>query len=279
MDHTIRVLQCNLNHCRSAQDLVLQTFAQWSIALAVVAEPYRIPDHPRWFGDELDSVAIYWGGSQGDPPCALIERGQGFVATEWGHLAVVGCYISPNCTLVEFEVYLDAVGNCIRRCLPRPVLLLGDFNAHSREWGSPQDNPRGETIVEWAAGIDLRLLNRGSVSTCVRWQGESIVDLSWATPSATHMVSGWRVAEEVVTLSDHRHIFMDVALRPPGRASRRDGSLPRRWALKRLDRDLLEAAVIVAAWSDGHTLPDPLINQLHHAVYPNPGSISKVLQF
>ena len=256
----LRVIQCNLNHCRGAQDLLLQCLAEWSIALAVVAEPYRVPDHPRWFGDDGDSVAIYWGGGEGDPPCSLLERGQGFVAVQWGSLVVVGCYVSPNCTLAVFEGYLDEVRDCVRRYLPRPVIVLGDFNARSRAWGDARDDIRGETVLEWSAGLDLRLQNRGSVSTCVRWQGESIVDLTWATPAAARIVSGWRVAEEAETLSDHRHIIFDVAIHPPGSDSRRRrSSPPRRWSVKRLDRDALETAAIVAAWpeTDDQILPDP----------------------
>ena len=256
----LKILQGNLNHCRAAQDLLLHTVAERLIALAVVAEPYRIPDHPRWFSDEGDSVAIYWSGGQGDPPCTLLEKGQGFVTVKWGPLVVVGCYVSPNCTLAAYEVYLDGVRDCVRRNSPCPVIVLGDFNARSRTWGDVRDGARGETVLEWAAGLDLCLLNQGSVSTCVRWQGESIVDLTWATPSAVHMVSGWRVAEEMETLSDHRHIVFDVAIHPPGRPGQHSGSPPQRWALKRLDKDLLEAAAIVAAWprnQSGGILPDP----------------------
>ncbi|CAK1598874.1 unnamed protein product [Parnassius mnemosyne] len=229
----------------------MQTIAEWRVALAVVAEPYAVPDHPRWFGDESGSVAIYWSGGEGAPPCALLRRGQGFVAVQWGPLAIVGCYVSPNRSLADYEAYLDEVANCIRECQPRPLIALGDFNAHTRAWGNSRDDPKGETVMVWAAGLDLRLMNQGSVSTCVRWQGESIVDLTWATPPAMQMLSGWRVAEEVVTLSDHRHIVFNVALRQPdSNPSRRDSSPPRRWCLKRLDQDKLEAAAIVASWPE-----------------------------
>ncbi|MBF2463444.1 RNA-directed DNA polymerase [Listeria welshimeri] len=175
-------------------------------------------------------------------------------------MAIVGCYVSPNRSLADYELYLDGLADCVRRCLPRPLIVLGDFNAHARAWGNSRDDPKGVTLLDWAAGLDLRLINVGSESTCVRWQGESVVDLTWATPPAIRMLSGWRVAKEVVTLSDHRHIFFDVAIRHPDRSSRRQGdTLPRRWALKRLNRDHLEAAAIVAAWPQNaeEISPDP----------------------
>ncbi|XP_072934935.1 uncharacterized protein [Epargyreus clarus] len=246
---SFKLLQGNLNHCSRAQDLLLQCLTECSVSLAVVAEPYRVPDHPRWFGDNAQLVAVYWAGGETDPPCSRRHTGQGIVAVDWGPLAVIGCYISPNCSLAAYEAFLGRVGDCIRGCLPRPVFVLGDFNAHSRAWGSKRDNARGNAVLEWAAELDLRLLNRGSVSTCVRWQGESIVDLSWATASAERLVTGWRVAEEIVTLSDHRHITLDVALQLPVHNGRLGEGPPRRWALKRLDRDMLIAAAHVVDWS------------------------------
>nr|XP_034838764.1 uncharacterized protein LOC117994898 [Maniola hyperantus] len=244
---------------KAKEDLFLQSLAEWSVALAVVAEPYKVPSHPRWFGSVGDTVAIYWGGRQGDPSCSILEKGSGYVAVEWGHLAVLGCYISPNSGLAAYEAYLDELAACIRRCLPRPLIVLGDFNAHSRVWGDKRDDHRGDIIQEWAAELDLRLLNQGSTSTCVRWQGESIVDLTWATPSASRMVSGWRVAEEVVTLSDHRHIVFVVSTGTSDNIARQNSSQSQRWSLKKLNRDLLVAAACVAAWPERsqEVLPDP----------------------
>ncbi|CAH2215577.1 jg26658, partial [Pararge aegeria aegeria] len=65
------------------------------------------------------------------------------------------------------------------------------------------------------------------------------------------MVSGWRVAEEIITLSDHRHIIFVVAQRPLALNGRLSSGPVRRWSLKKLDRDLLVAAAHVAAWPSG----------------------------
>ncbi|XP_072929562.1 uncharacterized protein [Epargyreus clarus] len=258
---SLKILQGNLNHCRGAQDLLQQCLVDRLVALAVVAEPYRVPEHPRWVGDDVQSVAVYWAGGVGDPPCSKLHSERGIVAVEWGPLAVLGCYVSPNCSLAAYETFLDRLTSCVRSCLPRPVIVLGDFNAHSRAWGNRRDSVRGRATLEWAAGLDLRLLNRGSVSTCVRWQGESIVDLSWATLSAERLVTDWRVAEDLVTLSDHRHILLDVVLQLPAADTRRQANdHPRRWARKRLNRDLLVAAAHVVDWSntaEGDTQVDP----------------------
>ncbi|XP_053992091.1 uncharacterized protein LOC128883597 [Hylaeus volcanicus] len=130
--------------------------------------------------------------------------------------------------------------------------MLGDFNAKSTAWGGSATDTGGRAVLEWAASADLRLLNRGSVSTCVRWQSESIVDLSWATPAASRLVSGWGVAEEVESLSDHLYILMDVSAAPQYHPARgpAPGRPPLRWALKRLEKDALMAAALAGSGPD-----------------------------
>lgn len=41
---------------------------------------------------------------------------------------------------------------------------------------------KGKTLVEWMAGRDMHLQNDEYVSTCLRWNGQSVVGLVWATP-------------------------------------------------------------------------------------------------
>lgn len=69
MEHKpIQVLQGNINHCTAAQDLVSQTMKEWSIDLAVLAEPYAIPDRRDWMGDRDGVVAICCPYNRTSPP-------------------------------------------------------------------------------------------------------------------------------------------------------------------------------------------------------------------
>lgn len=67
--------------------------------------------------------------------------------------------------------------------------------------------------------------------------------------------------EEVVTLSDHPYIVFDVAIHRQGTILDRRSRCPaRRWALKRMNRDMLVAAAIVADWpgeEEERVLSDP----------------------
>lgn len=63
--------------------------------------------------------------------------------------------------------------------------------------------------------MDLVLINEGNANTCVAWRGESIVDLTWATPLAAGLIRRWRVLEEIETLSDDLYIEMGLTIIPP----------------------------------------------------------------
>ena len=124
---------------------------------------------------------------------------------------MVAVYVSPNISRTEYTSFLDRLAACARRLGACPSLVLGDFNAHLTAWGCRRTNGRGRDVQDCAAALDLRLMNRGSTSTCVAWRGESIMDLTWANPAASRRVSGWGMSPEE-TLSDHLYISMEVAI-------------------------------------------------------------------
>nr|XP_032525082.1 uncharacterized protein LOC116776088 [Danaus plexippus plexippus] len=198
-----RILQANINHCKAAQHLLVQTFAEWLVDVAVVAESYSVPG--SWLGDEDGSVALVARSSTNSPPISLLEKGPGYVAAAWGDIALIGVYFSPNRPLTDFENFLGVLAMVAARAAQRRVLVVGDFNAKSVAWGSPSTDVRGREVESWSVASGLSLLNRGTVHTCVRRNGGSIVDLSFATPSLAACVVDWRV-ELVETLSDHRYV-------------------------------------------------------------------------
>jgi hypothetical protein len=160
------LLHCNLGRSRRAHDLLLQTIRKGEVALATVAEPYRVPDAPNWIRDLDGLTAVTWTRTLGAFG-ALLDRGSGYVAVEWAGIAVVAVYVSPNSGLAAFGEFLDDVGECVKRCFPRQVLVLGDFNAHSMQWGYSATNTRGRWLTDWAAGLGLLMVNKGTASTCV----------------------------------------------------------------------------------------------------------------
>lgn len=155
---TLRFIQGNLNHCAQAQDLLVQTIAQWSIDVGIVAEPYRVPARNDWVGDVNESVALVFGPKITPPLCGNTTRGHGFVVAKMGALTVVGVYFSPNRPLVDFEAFLLRLTAFISAATG-PVIVAGDFNAKSTLWGSPATDARGRAMADWLASTGLVLAN------------------------------------------------------------------------------------------------------------------------
>ncbi|XP_025159499.1 uncharacterized protein LOC112589644 [Harpegnathos saltator] len=102
--------------------------------LGIAAEPYKVPrKHPRWFGDNQGSVAIIWKASGSSPPATHLGSGTGFVVARWGVLIVVGVYLlsTKSLDLPSFKSRLREIGRAVKRYLPEPVIIAGDFNAKS----------------------------------------------------------------------------------------------------------------------------------------------------
>ena len=56
--------------------------------------------------------------------------------------------------------------------LPPPIPLLGDFNAHSKDWGCPSNDCKGKIIGDLLMEHDLSLLNDGS-TTCLLYTSDA----------------------------------------------------------------------------------------------------------
>ncbi|XP_072934924.1 uncharacterized protein [Epargyreus clarus] len=191
-----RLLQANINHCRAAQDLLVQSMAEWLIDVAVVAEPYFVPPTGNWVGDQDGLVAIASSRTLRVPPLTVIKRGRGYVAVRWRDYVLIGVYFSPNKILADFEEFLGGLETLIGQIQTRHVLVLGDLNAKSTAWGSPKTDARGVVLEEWATTTGLLVLNQGSVNTCVRQRGGVLSWMSLSHPPLWQTLSGaemfWR---------------------------------------------------------------------------------------
>lgn len=136
---------------------------------------------------------------------------------------------------LTFLKYLDTL-NDILTIRSTPSLICGDFNAHSTMWSSQSTDRRGESNIDWTAVTELRLLNKGAKYTCVRPQGSSIIDLSWASPCLMNRVKNWSVLDEVETLSDHQYI--EIILEKPHTDKRSKAPKAHRWNFRKLDEEL-----------------------------------------
>ncbi|XP_060868652.1 uncharacterized protein LOC132943647 [Metopolophium dirhodum] len=119
------------------------------------------------------------------------------------------------------------------------VLIGGDFNAWSQEWGSARNDQRGERLSDLAAGLNLHTENIGSKSTYRRINAESVIDVTFSLLVAPATIRGWRVLEEVESASDHRYI--EFTHDPTPDVDDTGGNHARGWSFHQLDAQALAA--------------------------------------
>ncbi|GAB1867751.1 Reverse transcriptase [Camponotus japonicus] len=205
----MKIVQCNLNRSRPALNLLMQYITEEDVAICVIAEPPAIirPNN-QWAFSSDNLACIYYrpeiGGLLAIPGASY----DGICEMRIGKHHVVACYLSPNGDRSDTLDYLDHLTDVLDST-EEPVIIAGDINAKSPLWGSPIYNWRGQLFEEWIAE-DLCVANRGSIPTCVRPQGTSIVDVTLATSNMIGLISDWMVLEKQESLSDHRLISFNV---------------------------------------------------------------------
>lgn len=55
----MKVIQINLNHCEAAQDLLAQTVREMEADVAIISEPFKVPDSNLWKMDRTGKAAIW----------------------------------------------------------------------------------------------------------------------------------------------------------------------------------------------------------------------------
>ncbi|CAB0036117.1 unnamed protein product [Trichogramma brassicae] len=216
----MRILQLNLNHCEAAQDLLSQTMREQRINVAIVCDQYKNLDPLyTWLADANNQAAIWVHGGT-----IVQERPAGAHAFfTWARISGIyffSVYAPPRLADVEFSALLT---NIVEEAQgKRPLIVAGDFNAWSTEWGCRETRLRATTLLDALAPLDAVLLNTGDTPTFTGPQGSSVVDLTFATDTLTSRVTSWAVSE-LYTNSDHQAIVFEIeiarTLRTPLRQS------------------------------------------------------------
>lgn len=61
---------------------------------------------------------------------------------------MISCYAPPSWSFARFGAFLERIGAVIRNGLRFALIVAGEFNAKSSEWGSRQPNPRGGALAD-----------------------------------------------------------------------------------------------------------------------------------
>ncbi len=92
-----------------------------------------------------------------------------------------------------------------------PIIVCGDFNAHSTLWGGNSNDRRGDLIECLLADSYLQLLNTGNTPTFRREGAQSIIDLSLTSANILERVKDWQASPTHMG-SDHSRIDFKLAI-------------------------------------------------------------------
>lgn len=242
----IKVIQVNLNHCWAAQQLLDQTLVERNSDVALISDYYRpMSDANRWTASADGKCAILICGNS---ITMIAEKGAG-IGYAWvrtSNSLMYSCYCSPNCTLDEFDDFLGGLESSIRNQALNTdiVIVAGDFNSHSAEWGSTTNDVRGELLASFASSLNLEVCNVGSTPTFRRVNAESVIDVTFARPPLGNgsRVTNWIVLDNLYSASDHEYVEFHVSSVAPRSPSAGIPQLARisGWSVKKLSVQALQ---------------------------------------
>ncbi|CAN0606434.1 unnamed protein product, partial [Ectocarpus sp. 12 AP-2014] len=112
------------------------------------------------------------------------------------------------------------------------VIIAGDLNGWRTEWGSTQNNWRGNQIYEFIVANRMILLNDGLEPTFDIGTRQSCIDLTFVNSKAIQHMDKWKVVD-VETCSDHRLICFQWLTSPEQQPS--PPSLTRKFKTRNVD--------------------------------------------
>jgi Reverse transcriptase (RNA-dependent DNA polymerase)/Endonuclease-reverse transcriptase len=207
----MKVLQVNVDRGGAAQELLEHTVLSMRVDVAIMAEPNKKMTQVRergWVMDESEDVAVRVFGNGRKWRVDEVKKGKGIVAVRCGRVGFCGVYVSPNIDREGFKEVIRGWELLLRGWLGR-VIVAGDVNSKSREWGSAKTDWRGEEIVELASSLGLHIVNEGNAPTFQRGSQCSVIDVTMVSECLVKDVREWKVCE-CETLSTHRYIMMDL---------------------------------------------------------------------
>ncbi|XP_072403173.1 uncharacterized protein [Diabrotica undecimpunctata] len=204
----IRILQVNVGRARRAHDLIYAKACKLNIDLLIVPEPNKkITTGGGWIQDEGKNVAVLIKNR--DVGVQSIVRGGNHLLIRLRDFSLLACYVSPNIPMMRYETIVNEImGAAINE---KKILIAGDINAKSRQWGSPINDKKGELWNEWIAQAGLQVLNNNK-PTFIRGASQSHIDITFASEGLSRNVYGWDVLDDQL-FTYHRYIQFEVKVK------------------------------------------------------------------
>lgn len=224
------VLQANLARGWTAQALLQQHISENGIDICLLSEQHSNASSHRWISDISGTAAIWIVNT--DFPILDTGSSDGFVWAKLPGYTLFSCYLSPNEGISIFRHKLSELEGAVRQT-EGEIIVAGDLNAKSTEWGMDRSDTRGNDVSDMAARLDLVIINEGNTTTFRRpGYRETIIDITFATPNTAAAIRNWRVMEDY-NASDHQYIQFVIAGAKPDSANTKHQR--KGWNEKKLD--------------------------------------------
>lgn len=175
--------------------------------MLLVSEPNKLALSGRrdWIYDSQLNAAIYLTGKH----TIIMERGSGpgFCYITTPKYTIYSCYSSGNEDIDCLDKILQDIEVKIKN-ENKMVIVSGDFNSKSPQWGMRNSDSRGLLLTDWMATNNLKVVNKGCEPTFQCGSYGSILDLTITSEEV--QIEHWLVSEEE-TLSDHRYIIFEIS--------------------------------------------------------------------
>uniref|UniRef100_A0ABD2WCJ1 Endonuclease/exonuclease/phosphatase domain-containing protein n=1 Tax=Trichogramma kaykai TaxID=54128 RepID=A0ABD2WCJ1_9HYME len=220
------------------------TISRLRIDVAILCEQYKNLAPPNtWLADADGQAAIWVQG--GTPVQERPARVHPYFT--WARIGGIFFFSAPpRLSGIEFSALLANITEEARG--KRLLVIAGDFNAWSTEWGCRATRPRAPILLDSLAVLDAVLLNTGVVPTFNGRQGSSVVDLTFVSESLAPCVLSWTVSGSY-THSDHQAIVFEIE--DAGTSTRPSTRQSCRWNARTLDADRFSAVVSGASVAPG----------------------------
>lgn len=187
-----------------AHALLPQIIIEQEADIVLISEQYANMTTGYWLEDETYTAAI-WIPSTSHLIPNTTGKGNGFVWVRFDSITLFSCYLTPSDSIGDFQRKLDEIEDNIIS-IQGPIIVAGDFNARSPEWGLQTANSRGRRIIQMTARTGFTVANIGNVPTFRRPGCEgSIPDITLVSDRSVNRVKNWKVLE-IYTASDHQYI-------------------------------------------------------------------------
>jgi ribonuclease HI len=208
-----QILQWNSRSAVSNKISLFNLLNSFSISVAAISETWFKPDLVFRLGGYS---CVRCDRSDGGGGCAIFVKNSipfqripvtppdnltQVCAVRINEITFVSSYSSPH-SIFDYTWWSNLCS-----FLPQPILIMGDFNAHSTLWGCIKENRSGKLINEFLDHSNLCVLNDGSPTRIASpFQIQNALDLSFCSSNLAAKFS-WEILSDS-SGSDHFPIIL-----------------------------------------------------------------------